>query len=73
MFRQIAPRGIVNKSIHVPVPGVDLASHIPGDEEGKVAPGDAVAVATGDEETVATHKEMSNITSAECPFLMNKE
>jgi hypothetical protein len=73
MFRQIAPHGIVNKSIHVPIPGVDLASHIPGDDEGEAVPGDAIAVAAGDDDTVATHEEMSNITAAQCPFLMNKE
>ena len=33
MFRQIAPNGITNREIHVPVPGEDLASQLDGDEE----------------------------------------
>jgi hypothetical protein len=33
MFRQIAPNGITNREIHVPVAGEDLASQLDGDEE----------------------------------------
>jgi hypothetical protein len=33
MFRQIAPNGITNREIHVPVSGEDLASQLDGDEE----------------------------------------
>jgi hypothetical protein len=33
MFRQIAPNGITDREIHVPVPGEDLASQLHGDEE----------------------------------------
>jgi hypothetical protein len=36
-------------------------------------PGEAVAVAPTSEETILTHEEMSKITPAECPFLMNRE
>jgi hypothetical protein len=47
----------------------------PHDTEEALQPkaGEAVAVAPNSEETVLTHKEMSEITPAECPFLMNKE
>jgi hypothetical protein len=33
MFRQIAPNGITNREIHVPVLGEDLASQLDGDDE----------------------------------------
>lgn len=36
-------------------------------------PGNALAAASNSEETKRVHQEMSNITAAECPFLMNKE
>ncbi|TKA73544.1 hypothetical protein B0A55_06439 [Friedmanniomyces simplex] len=35
--------------------------------------GMAVASAAGSEETRMTHEEMSSISGAECPFLMNRE
>ncbi|KAI7461864.1 hypothetical protein KC351_g16597 [Hortaea werneckii] len=35
--------------------------------------GEAVAVSAASEETRLTHEEMSRITGAECPFLMNRE
>lgn len=36
-------------------------------------PGNALAAAPDDEETKRVHEEMSTVTAAECPFLMNKE
>ena len=36
-------------------------------------PGEAVATAPNTEEVKQTHEEMSNVTPAECPALMNKE
>lgn len=43
--------------------------------ESEVGPQSGEAVATGSkrEETKLVHEEMSKITPAECPFLMNKE
>jgi len=38
MFRQIAPSGIVNKTIHEPVTGKDLSSQLHGDEDDEHAP-----------------------------------
>lgn len=35
--------------------------------------GEAVVAEANSEETIMTHEEMSRITSAECPFLMNRE
>jgi hypothetical protein len=40
---------------------------------GESTAGNAVAAAPNSEETQRTHEEMSRITAAECPFLMNKE
>ncbi|KAI9711469.1 MAG: hypothetical protein M1820_002032 [Bogoriella megaspora] len=37
------------------------------------APGEAVVAPASSTETNATHEEMSKVTPAECPFLMNKE
>ena len=47
----------------------------PKDMEEAVKPeaGEAVAAAPDSEEVRMTHEEMSNITAAECPFLMNRE
>lgn len=36
-------------------------------------PGNALATAPDSEETKRVHEEMSTVTPAECPFLMNKE
>lgn len=43
--------------------------------EAEVAPqpGEAIATAANTEEVKQTHEEMSKITPAECPVLMNKE
>ena len=38
------------------------------DGHGKIAPEDGIVVAAGNDETIATHEEMSNITAAECTF-----
>jgi hypothetical protein len=99
MFRQIAPNGIVNKTIVTPAPGQDVTSQLFGDDnedtEGKkgvvtasssgteemvsaekdpkLAPGNAVVEPSSRSATLDAHAEMSNITPAECPFLMNKE
>lgn len=43
------------------------------EEAVKPEAGEAVAVQPHTEETRMTHEEMSNITPAECPFLMNRE
>lgn len=37
MFRQISPNGVVNRTLHVPVPGEDLSSQLFGDEDENVA------------------------------------
>ena len=51
----------------------DLVHPHPKDMEARVnpGPGEAVAAAPDREEARLTHEEMSNITSMECPFLMN--
>ena len=41
--------------------------------EATPSPGDALAAAPDSEETKLVHEEMSKISAAECPFLMNKE
>lgn len=90
MFRQIAPKGVVNKEI-------GSEKEKAGDEEDeeskpstketqvsqqhphnmeeivKPAPGEAVVAPIGSEEVKLTQEEMSNITPAEFPDLMNKE
>ena len=52
----------------------DVHPH-PKDAEMAVRPvaGQSVAAPADSEETKATHEEMSKATSAECPFLMNRE
>lgn len=44
-----------------------------GKLEATPSPGDALAAAPTSEETKLVHEEMSKISAAECPFLMNKE
>ena len=53
----------------------DLVHPHPKDMEARVNPGlgEAVAAAFDSEEARLTHEEMSNMTSMECPFLMNRE
>jgi len=43
------------------------------EKKSEAAPGNAVVSSADSEEFAATHAEMSKITPAECPFLMNKE
>ncbi|GAB1734901.1 hypothetical protein NU195Hw_g9578t1 [Hortaea werneckii] len=43
------------------------------EEATQAGKGEAVAVPATSEETRLTHEEMSRITGAECPFLMNRE
>ncbi|EMC94675.1 hypothetical protein BAUCODRAFT_555502 [Baudoinia panamericana UAMH 10762] len=59
---------------HLEGPSDKVHPH-PHDTEQAVQPqpGEAVAVPAQSEETRVTHEEMSNITAAECPFLMNRE
>ena len=45
----------------------------PAAEVDPLIPKDAIAAPANSEETRRVHEEMSNITAAECPFLMNKE
>jgi hypothetical protein len=70
------------KSVVVPDAGIDTeeaAIPVPypyphaTEEAVQPQPGEAVAVGPTSEETVLTHKEMSEITAVECPYLMNKE
>ncbi|KAF2499170.1 hypothetical protein BU16DRAFT_547598 [Lophium mytilinum] len=67
MFRQIAPKGVVNKEI--------VSQQHPHNMEEivKPAPGEAVVAPVESEEVNLTQEEMSNITPAEFPNLMNKE
>ncbi|KAI7156763.1 hypothetical protein KC352_g27472, partial [Hortaea werneckii] len=52
----------------------DVHPHPHATEEATQAgKGEAVAVPAASEETRLTHEEMSRITGAECPFLMNRE
>lgn len=112
MFRQIAPHGIVNKTIVNPMPTKDFSSPLHGDSQDhhvehpespvipkaeagaedvvtasgssteekidaeknhEIAPGNAVVAPADNVEAKETHEEMSKITTAECPFLTNKE
>lgn len=110
MFRQIAPNGIVNKTIVDPMPSQDFSAELHGEshdhyvehsespiipkaevddevtdsgallaenvaagKNSEIAPGNAVVVPADSAEARATHEEMSRITAADCPFLMNKE
>jgi hypothetical protein len=50
----------------------DTEENVTSKQAGLV-PEDAVAAPATSEETEAAHLEMSKITAAECPFLMNKE
>ncbi|KAL1304713.1 hypothetical protein AAFC00_003661 [Neodothiora populina] len=45
----------------------------PTEQAMKPGTGDAVVAEPESEETILTHEEMSRITPAECPFLMNRE
>ena len=60
-------RGVDQSAAH----SADLVLH--KDMEARVNPGlgEAVAAAPDRKEARLTHEEMSNITSMECPFLMN--
>jgi hypothetical protein len=62
-------RGVDQSAAH----SADLVLH--KDMEASVNPGlgEAVAAASDSEEARLTHEEMSNTTSMECPFLMNRE
>lgn len=62
-------RGVDQSATH----SADLVLH--KDMEIRVNPelGEAVAAASDNEEARLTHEEMSNTTSMECPFLMNRE
>ncbi|KAL3418658.1 hypothetical protein PVAG01_10374 [Phlyctema vagabunda] len=87
MFRQIAPNGVVNKEVSTPKPGVDITTALHGSEghehkaesnsnsnpSVKLDPGEAALTPADSTETTMTHEEMSKVTPAECPFLMNKE
>lgn len=55
-------------------PAEEVHPH-PKDVEAAVgpAPGEAVAAPARSEEVAATHREMSEMSPAECPFLMNRE
>lgn len=57
------------------VPKALLDGDFPRDMEDSVAPGpgEAVVVPANSQETRMTHEEMSNISPAQCPFLMNRE
>lgn len=62
-------RGVDQSAAH----SADLVLH--KDMETRVNPGlgEAVTAASDSEEARLTHEEMSNTTSMECPFLMNRE
>ena len=53
--------------------GSTTEQKLDADQKGEAAPGNAVVAPAESEEVKLTHEEMSNITPAECPFLMNKE
>ena len=45
-----------------------------GRDSGRLGePGDAVVAPAGSEEVKVAHEEIGTTTSAECPFLLNKE
>jgi len=76
MFRQIAPKGVINKEIVSEKEKSDSSENQEAEtveEIVKPEPGEAVAAAPESEEAKLTHEEMSNITPPECPHLMNKE
>lgn len=55
-------------------PAEEVHPH-PREAESKVQPdaGEGVLAPAESEEVIMTHQEMSNVTAAECPFLMNRE
>jgi hypothetical protein len=53
--------------------GNSTAEKIEAQASAADVPGNAIAVPADSQETTITHEEMSRITPAECPFLMNKE
>lgn len=53
--------------------GASSADKIVAHEETELAPGDAEVAPADSSSTQADHEEMSRITPAECPFLMNRE
>lgn len=59
---------------HLEGPADQVHSH-PKTMEKAIEPqgGEAVVAEAGSEETIMTHEEMSRMTTAECPFLMNRE
>lgn len=83
MFRQIAPNGIVNKTIVTAMSELDVSAEPSGSDEesykerkaavGSSSGGNAIVEAGDSETTLQVHAEMSRITPTECTFLMNKE
>ena len=53
--------------------GSSSAEKIIANAKGDLAPDNAVVTPANSSDTQATHEEMSNVTPAECPFLMNRE
>ena len=58
----------VNRGVDDLEPKVEISAPEAGE-----APGNAVAAAPSSAEAKLTHEEMSRVTAAECPFLMNRE
>ncbi|RDW84443.1 hypothetical protein BP6252_02033 [Coleophoma cylindrospora] len=76
MFRQVAPDGVVKKEVVPLSAGADITIRLHGDSEEKTVEVESSDVKTApahSKETTITHEEMSKVTPAECPFLMNKE
>lgn len=88
MFRQVAPEGVVNKEVVPSMTETNITIRLHGKDgektasvnssdvttaPPKLAPGEAAVQPAQNKETTMTHEEMSKISPAECPFLMNKE
>ena len=53
--------------------GATTEEKVAAEKNHEIAPGNTVVAPADSAEARATHEEMSKITAAECPFLMNKE
>lgn len=56
----------------VTTPGSSTEEKVAAEKNPEIAAGNAVVAPAESAEVKATHEEMSKITAAECPFLMNQ-